>query len=186
MRTDKAACNSEPEYKDLVSGPSEHKGAPAAAEHWIDPAHQFKVDPYQDPAYNQPHNLIGNTAVETTAVESAPREGVQAPAMQLCIDECFECHKICLTEAMHEGRETGELHPNRDFFRLMIGCAEVCQATANFLLTGSPLHAAVCATCAQNCEACATSCDEMGNLAACAAQCRKCADSCREIAQMTT
>jgi len=138
-----------------------------------------KVDPYQDPAYHPPHEEPHPT-VETRT----PEEPHLAPEMQACINECLDCHKICLSTAMNHCLDAGGARVEPHHFRLMTNCAELCQTSANFMLSNSPLHAAVCGVCAQVCEACAHSCDEIEGMAECAIQCRKCAESCRKMAHM--
>jgi hypothetical protein len=63
---------------------------------------------------------------------------------------------------------------------MLMDCAEICQASANFMQGGSPLHMQTCAACAEDCERFKD--DEM--MAACAKACRRCEASCREMARM--
>jgi hypothetical protein len=102
--------------------------------------------------------------------------------MQQCIDECLNCHRVCLQEAMNHCLETGGKHVEPAHFRLMINCAEICQTSANFMLSSSELHKRVCAVCAEVCEACAQSCEQVGDMQACVEACRRCAESCRRMA----
>ncbi len=55
----------------------------------------------------------------------------------------------------------GGKHVEASHFRLMINCAEICQASTNFMLSGSVFHQKVCAVCAEICDACAKSCRKM-------------------------
>jgi hypothetical protein len=64
----------------------------------------------------------------------------------------------------------------------MINCAEICQTSINFMLSGSILHQKVCAVCAEICDACAKSCEQIGDMEDCVKTCRECADSCRKMA----
>lgn len=105
------------------------------------------------------------------------------PAMQQCIDNCLTCHSVCLREAMNHCLETGGRHTEPAHFRLMINCAEICQTSANFMLSGSAFHARVCGVCAEVCEACARSCEGVGAMDDCVQACRRCAESCRQMAQ---
>ena len=134
-----------------------------------------KVDPYQDPNYNQQPALADNFTTQEIYLTTS---------IQACIDECLNCHKMCLSEAMTRCLETGGAHLEPHHFRLMLNCAEICQTAANFMLTKSPFDNAVCEMCAGVCESCAQSCDEIGDMAQCAAQCRQCAASCREMAMV--
>lgn len=73
-------------------------------------------------------------------------------------------------------------HLEAEHFRLMINCAEICQTSANFLLSGSTFHHHVCGVCAENYEACAKSCEQVGGMEDCVRACRECAESCRQMA----
>jgi hypothetical protein len=64
----------------------------------------------------------------------------------------------------------------------MINCAEICQTSANFMLSNSELHHLTCRVCAEVCQKCADSCSAIGDMDDCAAECRKCAESCRAMA----
>ncbi len=101
--------------------------------------------------------------------------------MQDAIKACIDCHSMCLRMAMGFCLEQGGRHVEHDHFRLMINCAEICQTSANFMLSNSPLHGSVCAVCAEACEACAKSCDQIGDMRECADECRRCAKSCRAM-----
>lgn len=102
--------------------------------------------------------------------------------MQNCIEECLNCHRICLQEAMNHCLETGGKHLEPTHFRLMMNCAEICQTSANFMLSGSQYHKLTCDACAQICEACAQSCEQVGDMEECVQACRSCAESCRKMA----
>ena len=104
------------------------------------------------------------------------------PQMQECIQNCLDCHKVCLQEAMNHCLETGGEHTEPSHFRLMMACAEICQASANIMLIGSELHPLTCGVCAEICTRCADDCERMGDMEECAVLCRQCAHSCREMA----
>ena len=106
--------------------------------------------------------------------------------MQRCIQECLQCHRSCLEIVTHCLR-TGGTHAEAGHIRLLLDCAEICQTSANFMLRGSDLHTHTCGVCAEVCERCARSCEQMGNdeqMQACAEVCRRCAESCRQMASM--
>lgn len=109
---------------------------------------------------------------------------MQSPGMQECIDACLACHQSCLQMAMNHCLQAGGQHTEPEHFKLMINCAEICQTSANFMLSGSAHHAVICNACAQICEACADSCEQIGDMDACVQACRRCADSCNQMAQM--
>jgi hypothetical protein len=83
-----------------------------------------------------------------------------------CIVDCLECYSLCRQHAAS---------------RLMEDCAEICRATADFMLRGSAHSAALRAVCAKICEDCAESCADAPRLADCARACRGCAQSCRAL-----
>ena len=61
-----------------------------------------------------------------------------------CIDECIICHQTCLQAAMGHCLETGGKHVEPGHFRLMMSCAEICQTSANFMLSDSPFSQQIC------------------------------------------
>ncbi|WP_280720928.1 four-helix bundle copper-binding protein [Janthinobacterium sp. CG_23.4] len=102
--------------------------------------------------------------------------------MQSCIDACAQCHQICLKMAMTHCLKMGGKHVEPDHFRLMVNCAEICQTSANFQLSGSAFSARLCAVCADICQACADSCRELDGMEECVQACDACASSCRSMA----
>lgn len=104
-------------------------------------------------------------------------------AMRECIDRCLHCYRTCLGMAMNHCLETGGQHVEPTHFRLMMNCADICRTAADFMLSGSPLHARICAACADICEACAQSCEQVGDMDECVEACRDCAQSCRDMSR---
>jgi hypothetical protein len=107
-------------------------------------------------------------------------------SMQPCIDACGHCHETCLHTAMTHCLAAGDMNVEGGHFRLMINCAEICQTSANFLLSGSVFHQMVCAACAEICDACANRCEQVGGMEDCVKACRECAESCRKMAVPNT
>ena len=105
--------------------------------------------------------------------------------MQECIDNCLNCHAICVQTAAH-CLEMGGKHAAPEHIRLLQDCAQICATSADFMLRGSDLHRRTCGVCAEACRACAEDCERMaGNdelMRRCAEICRKCADSCERMA----
>ena len=60
--------------------------------------------------------------------------------MQSCIEACSHCHQVCLQIALGHCLNTGGKHVEAEHFRLMMSCAEICQASANLQLGGSVFH----------------------------------------------
>lgn len=104
------------------------------------------------------------------------------PEMEQCIQNCLTCHHVCYETALNHCLKMGGKHTEPEHFRLMLNCAEICQTSANFMLSGSELHKLTCGVCAQVCEACANDCEAIGDMDECVAACRKCVESCRKMA----
>lgn len=102
--------------------------------------------------------------------------------MKSCIDDCLSCHVTCLSDAIGHCLERGGRHTEPAHFKLMLDCAEICQAAANFMARGSEHHRHICRECAEICRACAASCEALGDMGECVAACRRCAESCEKMA----
>lgn len=110
----------------------------------------------------------------------------QSQEMQQCIDNCLNCHSICLQTVGH-CLEMGGNHAEAAHIRMLLDCAEICQTSANFMLRNSTFHPQVCGVCAEICEQCAVDCERFGTdamMQQCAQSCRRCAESCRRMAAM--
>ena len=106
-------------------------------------------------------------------------------AMHECIENCSQCHDVCLETVVH-CLERGGAHAAPEHIRALLDCAQACDTSRDFMLRGSDLHAAVCGVCADACERCAESCEAIGAgddvMQNCAEICRRCAASCRSMA----
>jgi len=103
--------------------------------------------------------------------------------VQECIDACVECASVCNETLAHCLQEGGR-HVEPSHIKLLIGCAEICQVSGNFMLRGSPLSRQVCQVCAEVCERCAESCGGFNGdnqMRRCAEMCRKCAEICQQM-----
>ncbi len=106
--------------------------------------------------------------------------------MQMCIDNCTECHNMC-EETLAYCIEQGGPHTEASHLRTLMDCAQTCTTSANLMLLNSDLHAQMCGVCAEACDRCAQSCDTFGNdpqMKECADTCRQCAQSCHQMAGM--
>ena len=121
-----------------------------------------------------------STASAATGQASTSRSGVMPP-MQEAIQSCLDCHSRCLRMATGYCLDRGGQHVKKAHLRLLLNCAELCQTSANFMLSDSPLHGRVCLVCAEACEACAKSCEQVGDMRDCVEQCQRCAKSCRTM-----
>lgn len=99
-----------------------------------------------------------------------------------CIAACTECYEACESMVYRHCLKLGGKHSEPDHLRLMADCAEICRASAGFMLRGSPRHALTCRVCAEVCEACAEDCERIGDMEDCVTACRRCAEACREMA----
>jgi hypothetical protein len=104
--------------------------------------------------------------------------------LERCIDNCQECHEVCLRTVSH-CLEKGGRHAEASHVRLLLDCAQICETSADFMIRGSDLHAATCRACAEVCERCADDCERMADdemMRRCAEVCRRCAQSCAQMA----
>lgn len=102
-----------------------------------------------------------------------------------CIEQCLDCHAVCLNTAMGHCLERGGAHVQPAHFRLMMACADICATAARFMLMNSPHHPHLCRECAEICTECAESCEDVGGMEECVRACRACAESCRAVAKVT-
>jgi hypothetical protein len=96
----------------------------------------------------------------------ATRTTKHARTMEQCIENCTNCHRICLeTAARHFA---GESSPRLEeqHVRLLLDCAEICRTSADFMMRGSVMHQHTCRACAEICRRCAESCREMAGVTA--------------------
>lgn len=97
-------------------------------------------------------------------------------ACNACADICDHCAAACLQE--------DDVKMMARCIALDIDCAAVCRMAAGFMARGSAFAKALCATCAQICEACGDECSrhQHPHCQECAQACRRCADECRHMA----
>jgi hypothetical protein len=104
--------------------------------------------------------------------------------MDQCIQNCTECHRVCISTLDH-CLEMGGDHAAAAHIKLLQDCADVCHASATLMIRGSQFQAAHCAMCAQVCERCAEDCERFADddvMQECAQVCRRCAESCARMA----
>jgi hypothetical protein len=109
--------------------------------------------------------------------------------MRQCIQNCLDCHSICLETVTHCLQRGGQ-HAGPGHIRLLLDCAQICQTSADFMLRLSPWHPHTCGVCADICRRCAIACAQLGaddgTMQRCADVCRHCAESCLRMAGPTT
>ena len=118
-----------------------------------------------------------------TKFQHMPRE------IQQCIENCSECHQLCLATVYH-CMELGSQHALPAQITLLLDCAESCQTNANFLLRNSELQGLTSALCADSCTRCAQACERLANgdrqLLDCAKICRFCANTCDRMVRLSS
>jgi hypothetical protein len=105
--------------------------------------------------------------------------------MQACIQNCLDCHSLCLETIIYCLKQGGK-HTALEHIRLLMDCAEICQTSANYMLRGSSFHDYTCDVCAEICQQCGEQCSQFSGdeqMRACAEMCYRCAASCQEMAQ---
>lgn len=104
-----------------------------------------------------------------------------ASVSDACIDACLRCARICWQTATQHCLTEGGKHVEPEHYRLMLQCAAICRLCADFQLSSSIFSEAVRKLCADVCEACALSCEGIGDMDDCVSACRICAASCEEM-----
>ena len=118
-----------------------------------------------------------------TKFQHMPRE------IQQCIENCSECHQLCLATVYH-CMELGGDYALPGQITLLLDCAEGCQTNANFLLRNSELQGLTCALCADSCTRCAQACERLAKgdrqLLDCAKICRCTANTCDRMVRLAS
>ncbi len=108
-------------------------------------------------------------------------------AMQQCIQNCKDCHAICVQTVTYCLQQGGQ-HAQASHIQSLLDCAQACLTSEDFMLRNSPLHPKACGLCADACNRCAQSFEQIGandaQMQACASMCRRCAQSCQQMAAM--
>jgi MerR family mercuric resistance operon transcriptional regulator len=113
---------------------------------------------------------------------SRPLHGAMIMDMKHCIDLCHDCHRVCL-ETLAHCLNLGGKHAEAGHINALLDCITTCNASFDMMVRNSPVHAQMCATCAEACRRCAESCEAMDDpqCRRCAEICRACEASCREM-----
>lgn len=110
--------------------------------------------------------------------------GHRDPAMNECIDNCQQCHAICL-ETINHCLSQGGRHAEAGHIALMATCADICATSADAMLRAAQVHEVTCRACADVCRQCAGSCASLGDdpeMQRCVDICTRCAESCERMA----
>lgn len=101
--------------------------------------------------------------------------------MRECIQNCLDCHAACVETSMH-CLVRGNEHAGPEHQRLLADCAQICIASADFMLRASADHVRTCDVCAELCRNCADDCERMAEgddiMRRCVDACRRCALTC--------
>src|SRR5438270_10296803 len=65
------------------------------------------------------------------------------PVVQRAIDDCKECHAICVQTIQYSVQQGGP-YVAPDYLRLLEDCAQLCQLSEDFMLRDSPISATIC------------------------------------------
>jgi hypothetical protein len=132
-------------------------------------------------AHDQDHAKAATKCVATTT--SSKHAAMTSQEMEECITGCLACHAICLQTVEH-CLEKGGAHAAQEHIRLLLDCAEFCEASAHFMIRQSPFQGRICALCAEACRACEAACRRFGDVAdlQCAESCGRCAEMQHHIA----
>lgn len=77
-------------------------------------------------------------------------------------------------------------HVEQSHLNLLMDCAVISATMTDFLIRDSEFSASLAPLCAEICDACAESCEEVGGeedeeMVHCADVCRQCAEMCRQL-----
>ena len=70
------------------------------------------------------------------------------PEMRECIQNCLDCHAICLETAI-QCLTIGGKHASVEHQRILQDCAQICVTCADFMLRGSTHQLRVCGDCGE-------------------------------------
>jgi hypothetical protein len=105
-----------------------------------------------------------------------------------CIQDCLECHGICIETIAH-CLKLGGRHAAAEHIRTLADCAQICIASADFMLRTSPDHVRTCEICAEICRKCAESCRKIAEgdetMRRCVDICQRCSQSCERMSRVT-
>lgn len=101
--------------------------------------------------------------------------------MQQCIQNCLDCHDVCLQTASNCQKAGGD-HAKPEHIFMLQDCAEMCLTNAHFMQHNSPLYNYMCQVCAQVCNHYAGEFEQIGDTDT-ANACRNCAWSCEQLSK---
>ncbi|MCW3996857.1 MAG: four-helix bundle copper-binding protein [Candidatus Bathyarchaeota archaeon] len=126
---------------------------------------------------------ISGTMEELERIQSSSGQATSDEVSE-CIKDSFDCYKTC-TETTIRCLNLGGKHAKIENLNLLMDCAKMCSANADFMLRNSTYYPQVCGITADICDECADICERFDDdfMKECASACRRCAESCREMAR---
>lgn len=101
---------------------------------------------------------------------------------KICIQACLDAYHACQTTALHLYSHAMQDSSTR--VQLLLDCAAMCQANADFMRGDSDLQRRFSEACAEICLRCSQECARFASdvqMKLCASACRRCAESCQQI-----
>lgn len=106
-----------------------------------------------------------------------------AALMELCVQNCSDCYKMCVFTAVY-CLQTGGLHAEEQHIKLLLDCADICHLAVNLMLRNSGYLKDLCYLCEAACRKCGEDCKRFENneqMQACLDVCLETAGTCREM-----
>jgi|EP00456_Euglypha_rotunda_P072653 hypothetical protein len=108
---------------------------------------------------------------------------VEAPSIQLCIEACLECQRLCSEAALRP--KGAEVRVGTDPAATLLNCAELSLVTAHFLMARAPERHTVVQACATVSRASAETLQEVSGMQDCVQICQVLAQSCLQVLRFT-
>ncbi len=111
-------------------------------------------------------------------------EVLNTDEMRECLRDSLDCYETC-TETIARCLVKGGKHAAYENLNLLMDCAKICNANADFIIRNSSYYPQVCGIAADICDECADYCERFNEdfMRECTSVCRRCAESCREMAR---
>jgi hypothetical protein len=161
----------QPDYIEILTVPNSHKADAdeAQEEDWAQQSSPLT-------------GRMSGTMEELERIQSC--ELMYSDEVRQCLKESLECYQSC-TETILHCLEIGGKHAESSHINLLLDCAKICHANADFIVRNSTYYPQTCGICADICDECGDVCDRFEDdfMKQCAGFCRRCAESCREMAR---
>jgi hypothetical protein len=103
-------------------------------------------------------------------------------ASRTAIDACANCHHVCL-ELLSSFLQPNGPKLDVERYQLLADCAEICEISANFMLSASTRSYLLCEICGPLCDETSESCRKVEDpsFQVCANAARRAAAACRAV-----